>query len=341
MSRRAILAGAILLLLSLMVVPQALAAGVGVLQGSISNGTEDGGPVAGIEVTLLPFQEGVQKDALTTVVDGSGAFQFAELETGSDWAYMVRASHSDVVCTQGPIVFEGGQTVADAQLTIYEATDDDMGIVVERAHFLLSFAETGLQITEVYVFRNSGDRTFVGTQEIDGRRVATSIELPRGARGLALEDGSLGGRFLATKDGFADTEPQWPGQTSVVFSYEVDCPSRQCTVSREMPAPTLNLNVLLPSVGTLLDTDRLSFGGEMDAQGQSYLNYTGLNLAGGEEVTLRLVPMSGATSSSTRSSGQSPLAVAAIVAAAIAGVGALAYPLLRKRAGEEKGDATE
>ena len=334
MMARALLALSLLLLLSLALGPQALAAGVGVIQGQIVNGTENGGSVAGIEVNLYGFQGNSSQEPITAIVDASGVFRFDGLETGSDWAYLIQAAYGGVTYSSSTIAFEAGQTETEAMLLVYESTEDDSGISVERAHLLLSFTEAGLKLTEVYVFRNPGDRTYVGKDEVDGRRAVAAIQLPRGARALGFDDGSLGGRFIATKDGFADTEPQWPGQTSVVFSYELDCPSRQCTLVRTMPAPTLNLNVLLPSVGTRLESDRLSFGGEMDAQGQSYLNYTGINLGAGERVSLRLVPMSGAASSSDGSSSQSPLAIAAIVMVAIGGLVALGYPLLRKRAAE-------
>ena len=346
MSRRVFISFLALILLAAIVPAPAVAVrvavGAGSIQGQVVNGTQDGGSVGGVTVSLLPFRGGEPGDPLSTNAEASGTFRFDGLETGSDWAYLVRVSHEGVTYSQGPIAFEGGQTLADAQVLVYEATDDSGSIAVERAHLLLAFTDAGLQLTEVYVFANSGDRTYVGQEEIDGRRVVASIQLPRGARNLGFDDGSLGRRFISTKDGFADTEPQWPGQTSIVFSYELECPYRECTLVRVMPGPTMNLNVLLPSLGTRLETDRLSFGGELDAQGQAYLNYTGLNLASGEEVVLRLVPMSGAASSSTKVASQSLLPVAAIVVVGIAGLIALAYPLLRRRAGSASGsDSSE
>ena len=208
--------------------------------------------------------------------------------------------------------------------------------IFHHGHLLLAFTEDGLKVTEVYIFANSGDRTYVGREEIDGRRAVVSIQLPRDVRNVSFEDGSLGRRFISARDGFADTEPQWPGRTSVIFSYEIDCPSRQCTLTRVMPGPTRNLNVLLPSVGVRLETDRLSFAGELDAQGQGYLNYTGNNLASGEEVVLRLAPMSGVSAGPARSSSRSPFAVIAIVVMGAGVLAALAYPLLAGRRREQK-----
>ena len=53
----------------------------------------------------------------------------------------------------------------------------------------------------MYVFDNPTDRTYVGKDEIDGRRWTSRYLLPRAARDLALDDGTLGGRFFLAEDG--------------------------------------------------------------------------------------------------------------------------------------------
>ena len=134
-------------------------------------------------------------------------------------------------------------------------------------------------MTELYVLLNSGDRTYIGQQEVQGRRWTSSYQLPAGARDVAFEDGAWGGRFLQVEGGLVDTEPLWPGQTTVIFAYNVDCPSGLCDLGRTLHQRVSNLNVLVPDTGATVTSKTLAAQGNMEAQGRSYLNFAASDLA--------------------------------------------------------------
>lgn len=300
----------------------------GLIQGRVANGTADGGSTAGLEVALLVWQGKTPKPTLTAMTDAQGDFQFQGLETGGEWTYLLRVSYEGVIYSHGPFSFEAGKGVYEAWLDVYETTTDEAGIVVERAHLLLEFADASLRVAELYIFFNPGDRTYIGQEEVEGRRATWSFLLPRGASDLVLDDGALGGRFLAIQGGFVDTEPQWPGRTSVMFRYRLDCAARDCALTKEITAPTANLNVLLPDTGMRLESERLSFAGRIEAQGGSYLNYVGRNIAAGEKLTLRLMqPAPENAEMVARSAKGRPATVAIMVLMGIGAALALGYPL--------------
>ena len=265
------------------------AEGAGVLTGTVVNGTAGGGSTEGLEVVLRAFQGQEQRtERRTTVTDTDGAFRFEGLETGEDWAYLVRVTYRGVSYSSGLLSFAEGQGELSAEVPVYETTTDSTQTTVERAHIFLSFLEDRLTATELYVFQNPTDRTYVGIDEVDGRRWTAKFLLPEGGQDLALDDGTLGGRFLSIDGGFVDTEPQWPGTTQVLFSYTVDCPGGWCDLSRRLMQPTANLNVLVEEVGATVESQDLAIEGKREAEGRAYLNYVARAVGAGEQIDLRV-----------------------------------------------------
>jgi len=304
----------------------------GTLYGSVTNGTADGGPVANLEIVLRIFQDSAEVESLTTVTDTQGQFQFEGLETGSDWVYLVRVTYQDVIYSGGMLAFQQGQSELEAEILVYETTASMQAVQIGRAHLLVSLTETGLEVTELYVFVNTTDRTYVGTERIDGRLWTSRFRLPQASHDLTLNDGSLGGRFLSTEEGFVDTEPQWPGSTQVLFAYALDCPSGLCNLERQLDHPISDLNVLIPDVGVTVDSKQFAFQGKMDAQGQPYLNYAASDLASETNLDLRIrldgAPASDSTSSTSRTSTQAlPWIILGTVLVGLA----LIYPFWRRR----------
>lgn len=291
MSRMRLAWSVVLLLCALLPWP-VLAQGAGVLTGTVVNGTAGGGSTEGLEVVLRAFQGQEQSERRaeqrTTVTDTDGAFRFEGLETGEDWVYLVRVTYSGVSYSSGLLSFAEGQGELSAEVPVYETTTDSAQTTVERAHIFLSFLEDRLTATELYVFQNPTDRTYVGIDEVDGRRWTAKFLLPEDSQDLVLDDGTLGARFLSIDGGFVDTEPQWPGTTQVLFSYAVDCPGGWCDLSRRLMQPTVNLNVLVEEVGATVESQDLTLEGRREAEGRAYLNYVAHALGAGEQIGLRI-----------------------------------------------------
>ena len=262
--------------------------GSGALSGRVVNGTAGGDAVGDLEVVLRSFEDQEEREQRTAVTDADGGFRFEALETGENWVYLVRVLYGGVSYSGGMLSFAEGQAELSVEVPVYETTTEDSPIVVERAHIFLTVLEDRLSMTELYVFRNSADRTYIGTDEVDGRRYTAKFLLPEGSYDLILDDGSLGGRFAAIDGGFVDTEPQWPGTTQVLFSYAVDCARGWCDLTREVAHATANLNLLIEDVGATVESQDLISQGVRETEGQTYVNYVGRGLAAGEELDLRV-----------------------------------------------------
>jgi hypothetical protein len=319
-----------LLCLFLLVPPLVLAEGDGVIQGQVINGTAGSETPEGLEVTLHVFRGRDEGEQRTTTTDVQGRFRFEDLEMGSDWAYLVRVPYKGVVYSQGLLSFEAGQQELMTEVAVYETTTDAQGLVIERAHIFVTLEGAGLSVTELYVFANPTDRTFIGTKEIEGRRWTSRFLLPQGSQNLAFDDGTLGGRFLTAKGGFVDTEPHWPGSTSVLFSYEPDCLAGNCNLAREIAYPISNLNVLIPDTGIKVESAQLAFEGRQEAQGNAYLNYAGRNLMPGQKLDLRL-RLPGAISAPAASQKGSTQALPWIILGTMVTALVLVYPFWKRR----------
>ena len=320
----------LILLCALLAVP-VRADGAGVVTGVVVNGTVGGGATGGLEVILRAFEGMEERASQATVTDADGAFRFEGLDTGDDWTYLARVTYANVVYSSGLFSLTASEPEQQVSISVYETTTDTGVVRVGRAHIFVTAAEGGLSVTEMYVFDNATDRTYIGVEEIEGRRWAARFELPAASRDLVLDDGSLGGRFLATGGGFVDTEPQWPGSTQVLYSYLVDCPGGACDLSRTLVYPVANLNALVADMGVAVESGLLSFEGRQDAQGQPYLNYAGRALPAGARLDL-VVRLGGGTVPTPR--GQVTARTSGlpwIILLTVLSVLPLVYPFWRRR----------
>jgi hypothetical protein len=332
---------ALVLLVALLLVRPTVAGaqGGGTIEGAVINGTADTGPVEGLEVRLRVFVGMEESTSLTATTDAQGTFRFENLDTSTDRSYLVLTTYQGVTYSQGLLSFEPGQDAVSVELLVYATTTDDAQVGVERAHLFLTLSEGGVEATELYVFVNTGDRTYVGTEEVDGRLWTSQFTLPEGGHDLVFDDGSLGGRFLPTESGFVDTEPQWPGSTSVMFHYALDCERGECDLSREIEHPIANLNVLVPEAAVQVQSAQLTFEGRRDAQGAAYLNYVGRDLAPGQRLDLRLrLEEAGPAPAVSQSRGTQSLPWI-ILGAVLVGL-ALIYPFWRRRIESAAREAT-
>lgn len=322
--------GLALMLVFVLFSPPARADGPGILTGTVVNGTAGSGSTEGLEVTLHSFQGQEERDTRTTVTDAGGAFRFEGLETGEDWVHLVRAPYEGVSYSSGLLSFTDDQSELSVEVPVYEATTDNSSIVVERAHIFVTSLEGRLTLTELYVFQNPIDRTYIGKDTVDGQRYTARILLPQGSYDLILDDGSLGARFLSIDGGFVDTEPQWPGTTQVLFSYALDCANGWCDLSRTVTHPTANLNLLVEDTGASVESQILSLQGTRESAGQSYLNYAGHGLAAGERLDLR-IRLSGAAPSPRPAQPVRTQSLPWILLGTILVILPLAYPFWRQR----------
>jgi hypothetical protein len=105
MTRRLVIAVVVML----MVLPVAVSAQdegqeTGSIRGVVTNGTEDGEDVAGLEVELLRFEGMDVAEEFTTTVAEDGSYEFSDLPIDQGEAYLASVNYEGVEFRSGMIL---------------------------------------------------------------------------------------------------------------------------------------------------------------------------------------------------------------------------------------------
>jgi mono/diheme cytochrome c family protein len=322
----------------------------GAIAGQVGNATTDE-PVGDVEVRLRRWGTEFELPPLVAQADADGNFRFEGLDTGNHAFYLAEVTYDDVPFPSDFVSFEPGVTQLSVPVNVYETTTSDEDIKVERFHFIVIGEQPGfLSVLELYQFSNLGDHAYVGTVNEEGLRETVRMALPAGAQELTLQGGVLGDDFLEIDEGLVATSPIIPGAETfeVAFVYAAPYSGKTLDLDRPLYYDTATVNGLVMDVGAKLESDVLSDEGEREAQGQTFLQYTGQDLASGETLPIQLVdldkiefastpePADGASAMSSSVMPSSGLSQTALLWMTL-GLGALAivfvlmYPSLRPR----------
>ncbi len=246
-------------------------------------------------VTLVGFDSMVQSMEVTTTTMPDGNFIFENVELLPDRVYVAMADwqgitfNSDML--RGSDVLAGQE--ARVNVHVYDTTTDTSGLVAERMHVFFDFPSPGVvQVGELFIVSNPGNLMVTG--ENPGGAVV-SYTLPEGATNLTFQDGELGGRFLQTENGFADTASISPGSgMQVLFAYELPYDG-DLDVTLTPPLPVSAAVIIVPENGARLSSSQLTDTGARDMQGVSVHLYTASSLPAGQPLEINVSGNAGAT----------------------------------------------
>jgi len=140
-----------------------------------------------------------------------------------------------------------------------------------------------LQVAELYIFRNSGDRTYVG----DGSTLR--FRLPEGAGSVRFDDARMNQSTRLEADSVVDTLPVTPGARQVLMSYSLPYSGRSITFKKPIEYPTESLNVLVADVGVEVDAGPMEAGEPVSTQSDvRFLNFTRQSVPAGDQLSLKL-----------------------------------------------------
>jgi hypothetical protein len=198
---------------------------------------------------------------------------------------------------------------------------------IEQLHVIFSLASGRAVVTEIYIFSNDGDRTYVGTPD------QGTVRLTVPADALSFQVGGDPDRYLSLSwaDGVVDTVPvpPGPGTAESTLAYEMAYDGN-LELSRPMPHDVNQVLVLVPDVGVEVDGDGIQPGGPFQMGDATFQAYLAGDLSAGDHLRLRLSgePQTGSAPVSPaprRSSGPNETQSTIIGALALVGALALSY----------------
>ena len=304
----------VLFIFGLPVTALAQASKDGIINGQVINGTEDGGSVAGVGITLITYVDDMMADTRTTKTDKEGKFQFGNIAI--DCEYMVSAKYIEVDYYY-PVIFEPGETTAYVEVGVCDVTTSDEAIRVGLAHTIINIEEESLRVTQVFWLVNDADRTYVGT---DGVLVFT---LPEGAYDFQAPQELMPDYQFLDDNRVAYLVPFPPGERQLVFSYRLATPGlNELTIPLEIDYRTDNLEIMVGGEDIEVAVTQLAPAEPVvTGTGERFIHFRGENLSRGTVISLRLAHLSGG-------GGLSFVILWVIIAVVIAGI---AVYLVRKR----------
>lgn len=315
--------------------------GPGMIAGQVVNGTAGQPSPAGLPVVLRVFDQFSLAQEITATTSPSGTFAFENLSTEPGWIYVAGLEYGGVPYSTDILTLTADLPARDASVTVYETSSDPGAIAVERMHWFVEFDQDQLLVAELYFWSNDANTVYVGAPS----GAVLTYTLPAGIENLSIDGAEIGGRFQATANGLVDTLPMPPGQGSRQMLLRYTLPYQagaSLNLTRTLPVPVRNLNVLVADAGEQLQVPGLQENPPRQVEGASYFNYSGNNLAAGQPVALAfsnlptLVDTAAAGEANTAAALNTPwLGVGLAAAGGLVLLGVVVYALRRRPAGDD------
>jgi hypothetical protein len=273
---------AVVLLLAMTALPAAAEPNDGTVSGQVINKTAEGQSPRGANVILVSFgrKEQTPLGQWTTQADATGRYSFSGLDRDANIVYITVARYQTVNYPADQPFQLVDQPNFSADIAVYDATNADDAIRLERLNLLVVGADQGVvHFMEMGALVNSGDRTFVTVNPQD-QALARAIKfaLPNGALAVQMQAGFSDQDVQAGVGGVLVTSPVPPGRHEFALSFQVPYNGSSADVSMQMPYPTGTYSVYVPTTGIKLDASGLASGGPTQLGGQTYALYSATNL---------------------------------------------------------------
>lgn len=261
----------------------------GVITGKVLNKTS-GVPVAGVNVSLKAFMGDNETGAEEAETSSDGTFKFEKLAW--DRSYSLSLTFDGAEYSTDKMVFAPGEDVKTLDLPVYEPTMDDPGITVSEEHTIFEISEDGLNVGDIVIFNNPGDRIFVGSADLgDGRKESLRFDLPAEALNVTFMHGIDPESVVTTETGFSDTESVMPGEKRVIFAYSMPKSSTDSvTVEKKIIYPTESLLLLIPETKDGVDVSGGGLTADPEPINMENVNYTkwqAKDLKPGDRITVK------------------------------------------------------
>ncbi len=247
-----------------------VATGSGItIEGQVSH-DDTGEPAPASLPLMLHTYEGRSMTGMTDgVTDEKGRFRFTNVETAPGRSFEVMVRYNDVTYFSELVEPAATQTRLELPVTIRETTTDTAALRVEQLVILLDFTAGKVNISQVFVLSNDGDRTVL-SREHEGLR----FRLPSGAADISFEGNRDPSRLLQEPDGFLDKGPVTPGRGTHYSAVRYSMPY-QDSLDLDVPLdyPTASVGLLLPEVGVEPGGSDWEAGEESLVQKQVYQSY--------------------------------------------------------------------
>jgi len=258
---------------------------IGLIEGTILNATPGGRAPGGLDVTLHALDGEAEVLTDTKRANGAGRYAFEVPDLIPGRLYVVTVEYLGQTYASEILHLTTEAPMASLPVRVYETTADTSAVEVDRLHVLASLPGEGIvQIVELWILSNTGDRTIVPSEGGDGLRGT----LPEGVAQLSFDEPTAGERYRVEGESFMDGRglPPGSGTGEWVFSYVLPY-ERRLDLRRTTQYPIRSVILLVPE-GMSVASDGLVDTGSREVQSESLHTYSLGPIAAQQEIDLRL-----------------------------------------------------
>ncbi len=258
----------------------------GTITGKVVNKTTEV-PVPGVTVSLKAFMGDRETGDEEAETSADGTFKFDKLAW--DRSYSLTLAYNGAEYATDKMVFLPDENVKTLDLPVYEPTLDDPGITVKEAHTVVEISENGVNVGDIMIFNNPGDKIFVGNADIaEGKKETLRFDLPPHAANVTFMHGLDPESVVTTEHGFSDTESVMPGEKRVIFAYSMPTDSGAVTIEKNIIYPTDSFLLLVPETKNGVDVTGLTADPEpVQMEKVNYFKWQGKDLKPGDKIMIK------------------------------------------------------
>lgn len=256
--------------------------GEGAIDVLVENATS-GEKLGGLPVRLYMFEGDSFVSSRSAETDAEGRTRFEALPTDAAWVYVAEVQYNDLPFSSEIQQFDDQTADLELTLPVYDGGGVVEDIRVDRAHWVLNLSTPQrLDVGEIYILSNTGERVYDGEEGEDGVRRVIVLAVPENASNVGVEGATLGQRFLVEGNAVIDTMPMAPGQRQILIRYSLPIEDGRVEVSHPIAYAVDHLNLLVPDIGMTVEAPGWDEGEAMPSQDGSYRNFARTNLEPGE-----------------------------------------------------------
>lgn len=192
---------------------------VGSVSGEIVNGTEGATAPDAVNVTLYVLDQAAQGMSMIDTREAEtadGTYSFEDVDISPEYTYVTIANYRDRQFLSEPRRGNLDDSAIELPIEVYELTEDQSVMSIERMVIQVTAVDHGLQVAQVATFKNNSDRVFTSSQALDEEGTqfgSTVMYMPPGAA-VAGFGSTNPERYVVSDEDFAviDTLPVMPGE---------------------------------------------------------------------------------------------------------------------------------
>lgn len=262
--------------------------------------------IAEHRIMLIRFGPG-QQDVNRTPgqTDAEGRFTFDDLETGSDFTYVVGIRYEGKLYRGESISLESGQTrdgvvlqvgAAGARAAEGDTPPTQTSVHIGQHIMAVVLRDDHVEVREILGIRHPGSEPYEGPVSPSGKSpYVLHLPLPQGYYNLQGLQGLDSQHIRSDASGLYYTAPLAPGTHRLLYTYALPMPGNLTTLMTRHTLPTQVFDIFVESQH-LAATSELSFMGRVPIESHAFLHFRGENLEPNARYWLQLTRLSrGAT----------------------------------------------